>query len=106
VTTTTTAPPTTTTAAPGGTTHAVGVGQFFFSPTPVTISVGDTITWTNLDIPHTVTSGSSPSANGIWDSGVLLDGESFSRTFNEAGTFQYFCTIHPTQMIATVVVNP
>jgi plastocyanin len=37
---------------------------------------------------------------------VLLDGESFSRTFNEAGTFQYFCTIHPTQMIATVVVNP
>ena len=97
---------TTTTIPAGGTTYEVAVGQFFYNPTPITIKAGDTIRWKNEDIPHTVTSGSSPNPDGIWDSGVFLKGEVFSRVFNQAGTFKYFCVIHPTDMKGTVTVTP
>ena len=71
----------------------------------LTITVGTTVTWTNLDsAPHTSSSGTSPSKSGIWDTGTLSTGNSGSITFNEAGTFAYFCTIHPS-MTATVTVT-
>lgn len=85
---------------------SVSTGDFFFDPATVTITVGDTVTWTNVgEVAHTTTSGSSPNPDGIWDSGTLEPGESFSRTFNEAGTFSYFCTIHPTLMSGRVIVE-
>jgi plastocyanin len=72
----------------------------------VTISVGDTVKWTNGgDKGHTVTSGAVGNPDGLWDSGVLIGGASSSQTFTTSGTFQYFCTIHGSKMQATVIVQ-
>jgi plastocyanin len=100
---------TTTSRAPTATTSstAVGTGQvavsiagFAFSPQAVTVSKGATVTWTNNDsTTHTITSD-----NGIWDSGEVAPGKTFSRTFNDTGTFPYHCIIHVT-MKAQVVVQ-
>ena len=96
---TTTPPPATTTPPPA--THDVSMGDDFFTPAPVTISVGDTIRWTNGgDDRHTTTS-----YDGLWDSLDLKTGASYSQTFPVAGTFQYFCTIHGGKMQATVIVQ-
>ena len=71
-----------------------------FRPATITINVGDTVTWRNTDdVPHT-----STSEDGVWDSGALAAGEEFSFTFEEAGTFPYFCEFHP-GMEGTVVVQ-
>ena len=90
-TTTTTTTTTTSTTVPP-TTKSVSIGEFFFSPNPIIVSAGDMIRWTNNGaMSHTTTSGVSPFPNGVWNSGVLYPGASFSRTFSSAGTFQYFC---------------
>lgn len=69
----------------------VSIIDFAFSPTPITINVGDTVTWTNNGaVTHTTTSLTP----GIWDSGFLQPGGTFSHTFTQAGTFDYECTIH------------
>jgi plastocyanin len=71
-----------------------------FRPATITINVGDTVTWRNTDdVPHT-----STSEDDVWDSGSLGAGEEFSFTFEEAGTFPYFCEFHP-GMEGTVVVQ-
>jgi plastocyanin len=73
---------------------------FAFNPNPISVSVGDTVRWTNNDpVDHTTTSA------GNWNSGSLTPGASFSEVFESPGTFNYFCSIHPS-MTATVVVNP
>src|SRR5262249_50623197 len=67
---------------------------FDFSPDPVTIQVGDTVQWV-WDTPN----HSSTSVRGSaisWDSGVLNTGATFDETFNQAGTFVYYCKIHGT----------
>jgi nitrite reductase (NO-forming) len=71
-----------------------------YTPSPIAVAVGATVTWTNGDLVfHTVTSGTSDgtvgSPDGTFDSGEIQPGESFSLTFDEAGTFDYFCTPHP-----------
>jgi plastocyanin len=70
-----------------------------FQPNPVNIKVGTTVTWTNTDsTPHTITSGTGPSDSNQgkeFDSNILGPGQSFSHTFTTAGTFSYFCKIHP-----------
>lgn len=71
-----------------------------YSPNPDSISVGDTLTWTNND----TTTHTSTSDDGVWNSGNIAPGSSFSRTFSGAGTFTYRCTIHP-GMVATVTVR-
>ncbi|MEA2525033.1 MAG: hypothetical protein QOF73_2260 [Thermomicrobiales bacterium] len=78
---------------------AVEIQDFQFSPDTIEITVGTTVTWTNVgDAPHTVTSD-----DGTFDSGELGSGQSFSFTFDEAGEFAYHCAIHP-RMTATIVV--
>jgi plastocyanin len=76
-----------------------------FVPADVTINVGDTVTWVHNDdsIPHTVTSAD--------DDGAMFDqslpdssAAPFTFTFNEAGEFEYFCRIHPTNMRGVVTV--
>jgi plastocyanin len=80
-----------------GATHAVEIGDGFFSPASLTVSVGDTVTWTNADdSPHTVT-GSG------FDSDNLDSGGTFSFTFTEAGTVSYACQYHD-EMVATITV--
>ena len=61
-----------------------------FDPSTVEVGVGGSVTWTNEDsVPHTVT------GDGGLDSGSLAQGESYTTTFDTAGTYEYACTIHP-----------
>ena len=88
-----------------------------FEPGEITIAAGDTVTWTNEDtVLHTVTSGTGQEQgvpgvsentdaepDGLFDH-EMPEGETFSFTFEKAGTFEYFCAIHP-GMTGTVVVE-
>ena len=77
-----------------------------FIPSMLEISVGDTVAWYNNDVAaHTVTSGSpSVGPTGVFDSSLVMAGTVFEHTFEEAGTYDYFCLVHP-WMIGTVQVN-
>jgi len=78
----------------------VKIDNFSFGPATLTVPVGTTITWTNRDdIPHTVVS-----ADGVFKSKVLDTDEKFSFTFSKAGTYPYFCSIHP-KMTGKVIVQ-
>ncbi len=70
-----------------------------YIPYVVTVSVGGTVTWTNDDTAaHTVTSGTlqdSESVGAIFDSSIFMAGKTFAYTFDEAGTYDYFCIVHP-----------
>ena len=80
--------------------HAVSISGFAYSPPSLTVTVGDTVTWTNNeDVPHTATAD-----GGSFDTGTLDQGASNTVTFNTAGTFPYHCTIH-TQMTGTITVE-
>src|SRR3990172_848448 len=76
----------------------VAIRDISFAPKEVTIRVGERVRWTNLEsgpISHTSTSGSPGAADGLWDSGTLSPGESFTtEPFEEAGEFAYFSKIH------------
>jgi len=81
-------------------------GNLVFSPSSVTIHPGDQVHWTWGSSFHSTTSGSPGMPSGIWDSGILNQGASFTHTFNSAGTFQYYCTTHGgcCGMVGTVMV--
>ena len=68
-----------------------------FIPSPVTIPIGGTVTWDNSDnAAHTATAGSATDGpSGVWDSSLIMAGGSFSFTFDEAGSYDYFCMVHP-----------
>ena len=79
---------------------SVAIADFSFAPATITINQGDTVTWTNNGpTPHSATAD-----NGSFDTGIFPAGQSRTHTFNEAGSFQYFCTPHP-DMRGTVVVQ-
>lgn len=79
------------------------VGQSF-SPSNLEVDVGTTVTWKNeSDLTHTVTSGSNRDHDGTFDSGNVAPGGTFSYTFSQVGTFDYFCVPHP-GMDGTVTV--
>ena len=68
----------------------VSIFQFEFLPTNLTINVGDTVMWSNDDaLPHTTTGNT-----GVWNSGMLQPGQTYSRTFNSPGDFPYHCNFH------------
>jgi plastocyanin len=78
----------------------VKIDNFSFGPQTVTVPIGATVTWTNRDdIPHTVVS-----TDGVFKSKVRDTDESFSFTFTKAGTYPYFCSVHP-KMTGQVVVK-
>jgi plastocyanin len=81
-------------------------GNLVFSPSSVTIHPGDQVRWTFSSSGHSTTSGSPGMPNGIWDSGLRSQGATFTRTFNSAGTFPYYCTPHGgcCAMVGTVTV--
>lgn len=86
--------------APQPTSAEVKVDNFSFGPASLTVAVGTTVTWTNRDdIPHTVVS-----TDKVFKSKVLDTDEKFSFTFDKAGTYPYFCSIHP-KMTGSVVVQ-
>jgi len=85
---------------PSAANAAVKIDNFVFGPQTITVPVGATVTWTNADdIPHT-----SVSTDGVFKSKVLDTDEKFSYTFTKAGTYPYYCTIHP-KMTGKVVVQ-
>lgn len=97
------------------------ISQLRFEPAEVTIKLGETVTWVNASpIPHTTTGDPDknpvkktrpelaqlpPGAEG-WDSGLLNEGQSFSRTFTVAGEYTYFCIPHVLSgMLGTITVQ-
>jgi plastocyanin len=78
----------------------VKIDNFSFGPQTVTVPVGATVTWINRDdIPHTVVS-----TEGLFNSKVRDTDEKFSYTFAKAGTYPYYCSVHP-KMTGKVVVQ-
>ena len=81
-----------------GVTH-MNMQNFAYQRANIQVRAGTTVTWTNQDnVPHSITF-----KNGMKDSGLLYQGQSFSYTFTTLGTYQYYCTVHP-YMVATVTV--
>jgi plastocyanin len=78
---------------------ALTISDFQFTPSTITVRIGEAITWTNNGpSAHTATA-----RDGSFDSGTLQRGQSASHTFTHPGTFAYYCRIHPF-MHGTVVV--
>ncbi|CAG0948439.1 plastocyanin [Methanosarcinales archaeon] len=104
-TTTTTRPaeptPGPTTPAQTSTEQQVNIKDFNFVPATAEVPMGTTVTWVNDDnTPHTVTS-----VSGSFDSGIIGPGETYSYLFDQAGTFEYSCTNHPTMPHGKVIVR-
>ena len=77
----------------------VEIVDFLYEPEPVQVETGGKVIWQNMDsAPHTATAD-----DGSFDTGTLEEGKIGSESFKEAGTFTYFCEIHPT-MHGTVEV--
>lgn len=71
-----------------------------YSPNTLEVKIGTTVTWTNEDyVPHTITK------DGVFDSGLLDQGESWSYAFDEAGTYEYYCIPHPWMKGKVIVLN-
>jgi plastocyanin len=73
-----------------GTVANINIVNFAFSPNTVSIKVNDSVTWTWVGSPHSTTSDT-----GLWDSGVLETGATFSHKFTSAGSFPFHCNVHP-----------
>jgi plastocyanin len=83
-----------------GNTVAVAIVDYGFDAAEMEVPVGTTVIWTNTGgVIHTTTA-----QDGLWDSGILNTGETFSHTFTEPGTYAYGCALHP-KMLATIVVT-
>lgn len=81
-------------------THQVVIKGFAFEPANLTINAGDSVEFINEDgAPHTATAD-----NGSFDTGNLRRGQSATLTFAAAGTFSYFCAVHP-RMKGSVTVS-
>jgi plastocyanin len=79
----------------------------FYEPPTLTISKGTGVIWKNADSTlHTVTSGTAEGGESgtVFDSSYMAAGKTFQWTFSDAGTFDYYCTLHP-YMKGQVVVN-
>jgi plastocyanin len=78
----------------------VKIDNFSFGPATITVAVGTTVTWINRDdIPHTVVSDDK-----VFKSKALDTDDKFSFTFTKAGTYGYFCSLHP-KMTGKVIVQ-
>ena len=86
--------------------NEVWMQNIAFVPASKTISVGTTITWINKDnYPHQPTSGIPNYPDGLFKSGSLANGDTYSYKFNAIGTFKYYCFIHGAMMTATMIVQ-
>ena len=76
-----------------------------YIPNTVQIKTGGTVTWKNVDTAaHTVTSGKDATSDGLFDSGMIMAGNSFDHKFDKTGTYDYYCMVHP-WMKAKVTVS-
>jgi plastocyanin len=80
----------------------VVIDNFTFRPARLVVAAGTKVTWVNRDdLPHTATSSARPR---LFDSGALDTDQKFSHVFTRAGTYDYFCTLHP-RMTGKVIVK-
>ncbi len=77
-----------------------------YSPADITINAGDTVEWVNVDTAaHTVTGGSpADGPSGVFDSSLVMANADYAFTFDDAGSYDYFCMVHP-WMVGSVTVN-
>ena len=76
-----------------------------YIPSNIVVEKGKSVTWLNEDSSfHSVTSGFYPEPSGLFDSGHLDPYQSYTLSFDEIGTYDYFCTLHP-WMFAQVIVE-
>jgi plastocyanin len=94
----------------------ISIVNFAFQPKLFTIRAGNRIIWTQTSTTvHTVTSGTAGQdpktkalkavPDGMFSSGDLKQGASFPVTFNQPGTYSYFCSHHPDRMVGTIIVQ-
>lgn len=77
----------------------VRIADFAFQPGNLQVPVGATVTWTNEDsAPHDATA-----RDADWETGRLSDGDSDTLTFDRAGDYDYYCSIHPSMKAKLVV---
>jgi plastocyanin len=94
-----------TTTATTAAANTVTISGFTFKPTPLEVKAGTAVTWTNKDeILHTVTSGAPGMADGKFSGMLDGKGKTFSFTFDQPGTFKYFCERH-NSMTGEIVVS-
>lgn len=80
-------------AAPSAT---VQIATFAFAPETITVPSGTTVTWVNEDATrHTVTAGTEQQPGDLFDSEVQEMGDEVTVTFDQPGTYEYFCVLHP-----------
>lgn len=80
--------------------NVITIDNFSFTPPELTVAVGTTVKWVNHDdIPHTVVN-----KDKVFRSKALDTDDSFSFTLASAGTFDYFCGLHP-HMVGKVIVK-
>ncbi|MCX6282117.1 MAG: BACON domain-containing carbohydrate-binding protein [Bacteroidetes bacterium] len=90
------------------TVHQVQVGNYFFNPASMNITVGDTVKWIWVSGTHTTTSTSIPAGAASWDQPITSSNTTYSYTVTNAGTYSYKCTPHAAMgMVASfVATNP
>ncbi len=85
--------------------NTVVISNYSFNPQTLKVAVGTTVTWINMDsVAHSLQSGTPGAPTGVFGSGLLNHMQSFSYTFNTAGTYTYYCGPHP-YMTGTIVVE-
>jgi plastocyanin len=78
----------------------VRVDNFSFGPETLTVPTNSTVTWVNKDdVPHVIASN-----EGLFKSKALDTDDKYSYTFTKAGTYSYYCSIHP-KMVGKIVVQ-
>ncbi len=78
----------------------VRVDNFTFAPQTLTVPVNSTVTWINKDdVPHVIASN-----EGLFKSKALDTDDKYSYTFTTAGTYAYYCSVHP-RMVGKIVVQ-
>ena len=76
-----------------------------YIPPNIVVEKGKSVTWLNEDSSfHSVTSGFYPEPSGLFDSGHLDPYQSYTLSFDETGTYDYFCTLHPWMFAQVIVV--
>jgi plastocyanin len=87
--------------------NSATLGDKAYVPSPAEVKVGESVTWTNDDSQiHTATSGTvgAEDSGSVFDSGILSPKATFDFTFDTAGEYDFYCTLHP-QMFGKVVVS-
>ena len=94
------------TNAPGSSTPGCEDTNSCFIPNPVTVEIGTIVTWDNTDTAaHTASAGTSADGpTGVFDSSLIMAGQSYSYTTDTVGSFDYFCMVHP-WMAGTLIVE-